>query len=64
MPNTIQTSASAEATRCSALDWPARARTDERRTEGTMLASQFMLCGADSGVESFLKAMREVIFAL
>lgn|GEM_PF-3628386 len=29
-----------------------------------MLASQFMLCGADSGVESFLKAMREMIFAL
>jgi len=29
-----------------------------------MLASQFMLCGADSGVESFLKAIREVKFAL
>jgi hypothetical protein len=29
-----------------------------------MLANQFMLCGADRGVESFLKAMREMIFAL
>jgi len=64
MPKTIHTSASAEATRCSALDWPARGRTDERRSEGTMLASQVMLCGADNGVESFLKAMREMNFAL
>jgi hypothetical protein len=29
-----------------------------------MLANQVMLCGADKGVESFLKATREMIFAL